>query len=82
MHCNLRPVSLLTCLTLGLLVGGPAFADREFSGRDRFDLDRPEVQQWVDQTAKDQKVATALIYRILGKGEPQPKIIERMNRPA
>ncbi|MBK6598498.1 MAG: lytic murein transglycosylase B [Proteobacteria bacterium] len=82
MHCNLRLVSLLTCLTLGLLVGGPAFADREFSGRDRFDLDRPEVQQWVDQTANDQKVATAEIYRILAKGEPQPKIIELMNRPA
>lgn len=55
MHSNLRLVSLLTCLTLGLLVGGPAFADREFSGRDRFDLDRPEVQQWVEPDGKGSK---------------------------
>ncbi|MCB1625148.1 MAG: lytic murein transglycosylase B, partial [Pseudomonadales bacterium] len=61
---------------------GPAVADREFSGQDRFDLERPDVQQWVEKTAKEQSVPAADIYRILAKAEPQPKIIELMNRPA
>ena len=45
---------LLSCLpVVALLFAGPAVADREFSGQDRFDLERPDVQQWVEKTAKE-----------------------------
>jgi len=44
-----------------------AFADGAFSGRDRFDLDRPEIRQFVDATAAEQKIAPLEIYRLLAK---------------
>lgn len=71
-----------TALLACLILAAPVLADSEFSGRDRFDLERPDVRQWVEQTAKQQDVPAADIYRILAKAEPQPKIIELMSRPA
>jgi len=59
-----------------------AFADGAFSGRDRFDLDRPEIRQFVDATAAEQKIAPLEIYRLLAKAEPQPKIVELISKPA
>jgi membrane-bound lytic murein transglycosylase B len=60
---------------------GSALADSSFSGRDRFDLDRTEIQKFVEATAKDQKIEPLEVYRLLAKAEPQPKIIELISKP-
>ena len=65
-----------------MLVSGSAFADGSFMGRDRFDLDRPEIRKFVETTAADQKIQPLDIYRLLAKAEPQPKIIELITKPA
>jgi len=59
-----------------------AFADGSFTGRTRFDLDRPEIQAFVEATAAAQKMQPLDIYRLLAKAEPQPKIIELISKPA
>jgi membrane-bound lytic murein transglycosylase B len=65
-----------------LFASAAASADGSFSGRDRFDLDRPEIRQFVDATAAEQKIEPLEIYRLLAKAEPQPKIIELVTKPA
>ncbi len=65
-----------------LIFSGSAFADGSFSGRTRFDLDRPEIREFVDATAAAQKVEPLDVYRLLAKAEPQPKIIELISKPA
>jgi len=64
-----------------LFVSGSAFADGSFSGRDRFDLDRPEIREFVEATAAAQKMEPLDVYRLLAKAEPQPKIIELISKP-
>lgn len=59
-----------------------ALAEPSFSGRTRFDLDRPEIREFVEKTAAENKMAPLEIYRLLAKAEPQPKIIELITRPA
>jgi membrane-bound lytic murein transglycosylase B len=65
-----------------LFVSVSAFADGSFSGRDRFDLDRPEIREFVESVAAAQKMEPLDIYRLLAKAEPQPKIIELISKPA
>jgi membrane-bound lytic murein transglycosylase B len=65
-----------------IFVSTSAVADGSFSGRTRFDLDRPDIQQFVDSTAKAQNIEPLEIYRLLAKAEPQPKIIELISKPA
>ena len=65
-----------------VLLPGFALADGSFSGRTRFDLDRTEIRQFVESTAKDQKIEPLEVYRLIAKAEPQPKIIELITRPA
>ena len=65
-----------------LFVSGSALADGSFSGRDRFDLDRPEIAKFVEETAAAQKMQPLDVYRLLAKAEPQPKIIELISKPA
>jgi membrane-bound lytic murein transglycosylase B len=62
-------------------VSGSALADGSFTGRDRFDLDRPEIRQFVETTAAEQKMQPLDVYRLLAKAEPQPKIIELISKP-
>ena len=69
-------------LLISLLFSGSVFADGSFVGRTRFDLDRPEIREFVDATAAAQKIPPLEIYRLLAKAEPQPKIIEAMTKPA
>jgi membrane-bound lytic murein transglycosylase B len=82
-----RPVLLL----MGMLLAaaelpaqdtGPATAaERTLPGHTRFDLTRPEITAFVDHLVArgfDRDAAFAL----LAKAEPQPAIIEAMNRPA
>jgi membrane-bound lytic murein transglycosylase B len=71
-----------TWTVLLLLVSGSALAEGSFSGRTRFDLDRPEIRDFVEATAAAQKMEPLDVYRLLAKAEPQPKIIELMTRPA
>ena len=61
---------------------GSAAAEGSFVGRTRFDLDRPEIREFVEKTAAANKVAPLEIYRLLAKAEPQPKIIELISKPA
>jgi membrane-bound lytic murein transglycosylase B len=70
-------------LTVTLFVS-PVFAqaDGSFVGRTRFDLDRPEIQQFVEATAAANKMQPLDVYRLLAKAEPQPKIIELITKPA
>ena len=67
---------------LVLFLASSAHADGSFSGRDRFDLDRPEIRQFVETVAAEQKVQPLDVYRLLAKAEPQPKIIELISKPA
>jgi len=77
---DIRIVALFWISLLG--VPGAACADGSFTGRTRFDLDRPEIQEFVAATAAAQKVQPLDIYRLLAKAEPQPKIIELITKPA
>jgi len=70
------------CITVLLLLPVSAFADGSFAGRTRFDLDRADIQQFVQATAAEQKMEPLDVYRLLAKAEPQPKIIEAMTKPA
>jgi membrane-bound lytic murein transglycosylase B len=69
-------------LLISLLLSGSALADGSFSGRTRFDLDRPEIREFVETTAAAQKIPALDVYRLLAKAEPQPKILEAMSKPA
>jgi membrane-bound lytic murein transglycosylase B len=59
-----------------------ALAEGSFSGRTRFDLDRPEIRAFVEKVAAEQKMQPLDVYRLLAKAEPQPKIIELISKPA
>jgi len=61
---------------------GSALADGSFAGRTRFDLDRSDIQQFVEVTAAANKMQPLDVYRLLAKAEPQPKIIELISKPA
>jgi membrane-bound lytic murein transglycosylase B len=65
-----------------LLFAGGANAEGSFAGRTRFDLDRTEIQAFVESTAAANKMQPLDIYRLLAKAEPQPKIIELISKPA
>jgi len=71
-----------TCIVALLFVSASALADGSFSGRDRFDLDRPEIREFVESLAAAQKMEPLDVYRLLAKAEPQPKIIELISKPA
>jgi membrane-bound lytic murein transglycosylase B len=70
------------CAIVALVLTGTAFAEGSFTGRTRFDLDRPEIRQFVETAAKANKMEPLDVYRLLAKAEPQPKIIEAMMKPA
>jgi len=76
----MRNAPALTAIIL--LSSGSALADGSFTGRTRFDLDRPEIQQFVEAAAKANKMEPLDVYRLLAQAEPQPKIIEAMTKPA
>ena len=47
-----------------------------------FDLSRPEIRAFVKEVARRDHIARKRVLRLLAKAEPQPKIIELMERPA
>jgi membrane-bound lytic murein transglycosylase B len=69
-------------LPIALLLSTCAHADGSFTGRTRLDLDRPEIQAFVEKTAAAQKIEPLDVYRLLAQAEPQPKIIELITKPA
>ena len=50
-------------------VSGSALADGSFTGRTRFDLDRAEIREFVEATAKSQKMEPLDVYRLLAKAD-------------
>jgi membrane-bound lytic murein transglycosylase B len=70
------------CIATFLLLPVSALADGSFAGRTRFDLDRTEIQSFVESTAAANKMEPLDVYRLLAKAEPQPKIIELISKPA
>jgi membrane-bound lytic murein transglycosylase B len=70
------------CIAILILLPVSALADGSFIGRTRFDLDRAEIQQFVEATAAANKLAPLDVYRLLAKAEPQPKILELISKPA
>jgi len=71
-----------TWIVASIFASGSALADGSFSGRDRFDLERPEIRKFVEDTAAAQNVPPLEVYRLIAKAEPQPKIIELISKPA
>ena len=69
-------------LLLTVVLSSSALAEGSFSGRTRFDLDRPEIRAFVEKVAAEQKIQPLDVYRLLAKAEPQPKIIELISKPA
>ena len=59
----------------------PAAAERVLPGHTRFDLNRADIGAFVERMA-GKGFKRESVYALLGKAEPQPKIIEAMNRPA
>jgi peptidoglycan lytic transglycosylase B len=72
-----------TCLVvLALLLAAPLGARQKPVQHPKFDLKRPEIVAFVtDVVARDQ-LKKKQVLLLLRKGEPQPKIIEAMTRPA
>ena len=70
------------CIALLTLLPVSALADGSFTGRTRFDLDRAEIQSFVESTAAANDMAALDVYRLLAKAEPQPRIIELISKPA
>jgi membrane-bound lytic murein transglycosylase B len=68
------------CAALLMCIGGIAWADAE--NRARFDLERPEIREFVETTAKANQLQPLDVYRLLARAEPQPRIIELMSKPA
>lgn len=64
------------------ILSSSALAEGSFTGRTRFDLDRPEIRAFVEKVAAEQKTQPLEIYRLLAKAEPQPKIVELISKPA
>lgn len=62
--------------------GGTTSPGGSFIGRTRFDLDRPEIRDFVETTAAANQLQPLDIYRLLAKAEPQPRIIELISKPA
>jgi membrane-bound lytic murein transglycosylase B len=72
---------LLSSLAAGALIvlsaAAPALAQPA-----RFDLSRPEIRAFVKEVAKRDHIPRKRLLRFLARAEPQPKIIELMERPA
>jgi membrane-bound lytic murein transglycosylase B len=47
-----------------------------------FDLDREEIRTFIDEVSKRNDIDKGSLRKLIAKAEPQPKIIELMNKPA
>jgi membrane-bound lytic murein transglycosylase B len=60
----------------------PARADSSIQPAERFDLSRPEIKTFIDEVARRNSLSRRQLTRLLAKAQPQPKILELMNKPA
>jgi membrane-bound lytic murein transglycosylase B len=68
-------VLVLACMPLA---AQPAAAPAATSG---FDLRRPEIVAFMDSVVRQDRLSRRQVRRLLKEAQPQPKIIEIMNRP-
>jgi membrane-bound lytic murein transglycosylase B len=47
-----------------------------------FDLDREEIRTFIDEVSRRNDIDKTALRKLIAEAEPQPKIIERMNKPA
>jgi membrane-bound lytic murein transglycosylase B len=92
--CRHALIAALACLPLALRAqpqpaaaapgsAPPAAAPgqaAEFPARD-FDLQRPEIAQFVDEVVSRDGLSRKAVEELLRKAQPQPKILEIMTRP-
>ena len=72
-----------TCaFILALLLVAPSSARHKPVKHPRFDLKRPEIVAFVKDVVARDELKKRKVLALLRKGEPQPQIIEAMNRPA
>ena len=73
-----------TCLlVLALLIAAPLSArHKAVPQHPTFDIKRPEIVAFVNDLVARDQLSKKQVLALLRKGEPQPKIIEAMNRPA
>jgi membrane-bound lytic murein transglycosylase B len=72
-----------TCFAvLALLLVAPLSARHKPVQQPKFDLKRPEIVAFVNDVVARQQLKKKQVLALLRKGEPQPKIIEAMTRPA
>jgi membrane-bound lytic murein transglycosylase B len=70
-------------LILALALAAPASArHKPVPPHPRFDLKRPEIAAFVSDVVARDQLPKKQVLALLRKGEPQPKIIEAMTRPA
>ncbi len=76
-----RRLALLATLVLASLMAQPALAFRHHRTA-RFNLKRPEIVSFVNQVVARDPLKRKAVLALLAKAEPQPKILDLMNRPA
>jgi membrane-bound lytic murein transglycosylase B len=69
-------------LILALLLAAPLSARHKPVQHPKFDLKRPEIVAFVNDVVARDQLKKRQVLALLRKGEPQPKIIEAMTRPA
>jgi membrane-bound lytic murein transglycosylase B len=70
-------------LILALVLAAPLSArHKHVQQHPTFDLKRPEIVAFVQDVVARDQLPKKQVVSLLRKGEPQPKIIEAMNRPA
>lgn len=76
--------SRIGLLVLALLLALPAGARHKAAPPKppTFNLKRPEIVAFVNEVVTKDRLPRKQVLALLRKGEPQPKIIEAMNRPA
>ncbi len=74
--------SRLFLLVLSLLIAAPLSARHKAVQHPRFDLKRPEIAAFIKDVVERDELSKKQVIALLRKGEPQPKIIEAMTRPA
>lgn len=60
----------------------PVRADQAPTAPARFDLQRPEIREFVERVASRDGLEPGRVYDLLAQAEPQPKILEAISRPA
>jgi membrane-bound lytic murein transglycosylase B len=77
-----RIVAVLVAATVTALVLLPVRAESNVPPAPQFDLDRPEIQSFLDDVAERHSLNRAQLSKLLKTAQPQPRIIELISRPA